>query len=80
VADDPKENPLGELRDLFRQVTRPVLDSFDHRLSDQVDKRVDERLTQTLETALADRLAVIERAVADLDRAVKALAAKLDED
>ena len=80
MADDPKENPLGELRDLFRQVTRPVLDSFDHRLSDQVDKRVDERLTQTLETALADRLAVIERAVADLDRAVKALAAKLDED
>ncbi len=63
----------GELRDLLRQFTQPVLDSIDHRLRGQIDKRVDDRVDEVLN----DRLAVLERAIADLDRSVKELREKL---
>jgi len=66
----------GDLRDLLKQFAQPVLDSLDTRLRDQIDGRVDTRV----DAILADRLAVLERAVADLDRAVRALQARVDED
>jgi predicted negative regulator of RcsB-dependent stress response len=74
VSDENPSSTMGELRDLVRQVTRPFVDSVDSKLKDQVDKRVDEKVEQLL----TDRLAVIERALADLDRAVKDVKKKLD--
>lgn len=84
MADDEATNESerasgSDLRDLLRQFAQPVIDSLDARLRDQVDKRVDERVDEEVEAALASRLAVIERAVADLDRAVRELSQRLDE-
>jgi hypothetical protein len=56
-------------------MTQPLVDSLDSRLSAQVDKRVDQRVDETLK----DRLSFIERAVADLDRAVHDLQDRLKE-
>jgi hypothetical protein len=78
-TNDASGKITNDLRDLFKQIAQPVLDSLDGRLRDQVDKRVDERVEETLDRLLADRMAVIERAVADLDRTVRELQAKLDE-
>ncbi len=66
----------GDLRDILKQFAQPVLDSLDTRLRDQIDTRVDARV----DAILSDRLAVLERAVADLDRAVRALQERLDRD
>jgi predicted negative regulator of RcsB-dependent stress response len=74
VSDEDPPSTMGELRDLVRHVTRPFVDTVDNKLKEQVDKRVDEKVEQLL----TDRLAVIERALADLDRAVKDLKKKLD--
>ncbi len=62
-----------DLRDRLKALAQPLVDSLDARLREQVDARVDERVEQ----AVADRLAVIERAIADLDRQVRALAERL---
>ena len=74
---------MHDLRDLLKQFAQPVLDNLDGRLRDQVDRRVDERVNDqvppAVDAALASRFAVLERAVADLDRAVRALQSKLDE-
>jgi hypothetical protein len=73
VGDDDTTNDSGgELRDLWRQFTRPIVDQVDTKLRSEIDKRVDDRVNEIL----ADRLAVFERALADLDRAVKELKAK----
>ncbi len=82
-TDEPSAKIAGDLRDLFKQFAQPVLESLDSRLREQVDKRVDDRVDENLgdkvDEILANRLAVLERAVADLDRAVRALQSKLDE-
>jgi ribosome-associated translation inhibitor RaiA len=53
-----------------------LVDSLDSRLSAQVDKRVDLRVDETMK----DRLSVIERAIADLDRAVHELQDRLKDE
>ena len=63
-----------ELRARLKQITQPLVDSLDSRLSAQVDKRVDQRVDETMK----DRLSVIERALADLDRTVHELQDQLD--
>jgi hypothetical protein len=67
------ENASADLRQRFKQLTQPLVDSLDARLRDEVDRRVDERV----ETILTNRLSVLERALADLDRAVRALEERL---
>jgi predicted transcriptional regulator len=62
-----------DLKARIKQITQPIVDSLDTRLSAQVDKRVDQRVEETMK----DRLAVLERAVADLDRTVHDLEARL---
>ena len=52
------------------------MDSLDSRLSAQVDKRVDQRVDETIERT---DLSVIERAIADLDRAVHELQDRLND-
>jgi hypothetical protein len=64
--DDTNANKSQDLKSRIKQMTQPLVDSLDARLSAQVDKRVDQRVDETLK----DRLSVIERAIADLDRAV----------
>lgn len=63
-----------DLKSRLKQFAQPIVDSLDSRLRDQVDSRVDERVEYTLSA----RLAVIERAIADLDRSVRELEARLN--
>ncbi len=71
--DDAEENKPHDLRDRLKAFAQPFVDSLDSKLRDQVDARVDQRVDATL----AARLAVIERAVADLDRSLKELEDRL---
>jgi hypothetical protein len=79
----PHTDPFGEkiqdLRGRLKNLTQPLVDSLDSRLRDQVDRRVDDkiddRVQQLVDEALTARLAVIERAIADIDRALKDLQA-----
>jgi hypothetical protein len=74
-TSDSQDNKATDLKARIKQITQPIVDSLDSRLSAQVDKRVDQRVADTMK----DRLAVIERAVADLDRTVHELEARLKE-
>jgi hypothetical protein len=73
-APDPGATKPQDLRDRFKQFAQPFVDSLDGKLRDQVDKRVDSRVDATL----SDRLSVIERAIADLDRSLKDLQERLE--
>jgi hypothetical protein len=69
-SDETNQDLLARLKHL----AQPLVDSLDSRLRDQIDRRVDERVDQSL----ASRLSVIERAIADLDRAIKELEKRLE--
>jgi len=88
-ADPPKESSdtsdafgekVQDLRNRLKHLTQPFVDSLDSRLRDQIDRRVDDRVDDRVQTlvdeALAARLSVIERAIADIDRALKELQKK----
>jgi hypothetical protein len=78
MSDTPTDDEGAKVQDLrarIKQITQPLVESLDARLSAQVDKRVDQRVDETFK----DRLSVIERAIADLDRAVHDLQHKLTE-
>jgi predicted negative regulator of RcsB-dependent stress response len=62
------DDTLEELKQRFRKLAQPLVDS--------VDARVDDHLEERIKAVVEPRLAVLERAIADLDRAVKALEAK----
>jgi hypothetical protein len=66
------EKPQDLLQRL-KTYTQPLVDSVDSKLRSQVDGRVD----QKVEEILKDRLAVLERAVADLARSVKEIEDRL---
>jgi hypothetical protein len=68
----------NDLRDILRNLAQPVIESWDARLRTQVDARVDESVDEKIDAAIQDRLAVLERAVADLDRQVNDLRDRLD--
>jgi hypothetical protein len=74
--DQPGHDQPFDLRERLKQLTQPLVDSLDARLRKQIDERVDERV----DASLTNRLAVLERAIADLDRAVKQLQDRLGED
>jgi hypothetical protein len=71
---------VQDLRNRLKSLTQPIVDSLDSRLRDQIDRRVDSRVDDRVQTlvdeALAARLSVIERAIADLDRTLKELQGK----
>ena len=62
-----------DLLQRLKTYTQPLVDSVDSKLRSQVDGRVD----QKVEEILKDRLAVLERAVADLARSVKEIEDRL---
>jgi hypothetical protein len=68
---------VQDLRNRLKNLTQPLVDSLDTRLRDQIDRRVDDRVDERVQTlvdeALTARLSVIERAIADIDRALKEL-------
>jgi predicted transcriptional regulator len=68
---------IQDLRNRLKHMTQPLVDSLDSRLRDQIDRRVDDRVDDRVQTlvdeALNARLSVIERAIADIDRALKEL-------
>jgi hypothetical protein len=74
--DDTSGFSAHDLKARLKQITQPIVDSLDSRLSAQVDKRVDLRVDETMK----DRLSVIERAIADLDRAVHELQDRLKDE
>jgi hypothetical protein len=71
---------VQDLRSRLKHLTQPFVDSVDSRLREQIDRRVDERVDDRVnalvDEALAARLSVIERAIADLDRGLKELEGK----
>jgi predicted transcriptional regulator len=83
-ASDDSSDAFGEkvqdLRNRLKHLTQPLVDSLDSRLRDQIDRRVDDRVDDRVQTlvdeALAARLSVIERAIADIDRTLKELQEK----
>ncbi|HXC18830.1 MAG TPA: hypothetical protein VNT80_02870 [Acidimicrobiales bacterium] len=88
-ADQPEESSetsdafgekVQDLRTRLKHLAQPFVDSLDTRLRDQIDRRVDDRVDDRVQTlvdeALAARLSVIERAIADIDRALKELQGK----
>jgi hypothetical protein len=83
-ATDHYSDAFGEkvqdLRNRLKHLTQPLVDSLDSRLRDQIDRRVDDRVDDRVQTlvdeALAARLSVIERAIADIDRTLKELQEK----
>jgi hypothetical protein len=75
VSDTHSSNEtVQDLLARLKHLAQPLVDSLDTRLRDQIDRRVDERVDESL----ASRLSVIERAIADLDRAVTELQARLE--
>jgi hypothetical protein len=79
-SNDAFGEKVQDLRNRLKHLTQPLVDSLDSRLRDQIDRRVDERVDDRVQTlvdeALAARLSVIERAIADIDRALKELQGK----
>ena len=73
-ATDTSGDKPQDLKSRLKQFAQPLVDSLDTRLRQQVDARVDQRV----DSALSARLAVIERAIADLDRAVRALEERIE--
>ena len=79
MSDTPEPGARArDLRDRLKQFAQPLVDTVDSRLREQIDQRVDQRVDERVDAALADRLAVLERAIADLDRAVRGLQARLE--
>jgi hypothetical protein len=79
-SSDAFGEKVQDLRSRLKHLTQPLVDSLDSRLRDQIDRRVDDRVDDRVQTlvdeALAARLSVIERAIADIDRALKELQGK----
>jgi predicted transcriptional regulator len=80
ASGDPTDafgEKVQDLRNRLKHLTQPLVDSLDSRLRDQIDRRVDDRVDDRVQTlvdeALTARLSVIERAIADIDRALKEL-------
>jgi hypothetical protein len=79
-SSDAFGEKVQDLRNRLKHLTQPLVDSLDSRLRDQIDRRVDDRVDDRVHTlvdeALAARLSVIERAIADIDRTLKELQGK----
>ena len=78
---EPGHDWSQDLKSRVKQFTQPIVDSLDTRLRDQVDRRVDQRvdeqMDEKIDAALKVRMAVMERAIADLDRALRQLEGRL---
>jgi hypothetical protein len=77
AVDDTETPPTPDFKERVKALAQPLVDSIDARVKKQIDAHVDDVLDERIAAAMADRLAVIERAIADLDRTVSELRAHL---
>jgi len=75
MSEETTSNEGNDFKSRFKAFAQPLVETLDSKLRAQVDARVDERVEQ----ALSARLAIFERAIADLDRTVKELEQRLSE-
>jgi hypothetical protein len=73
----PRDGDAFDLRGIVRQFTAPMIESLDARLREQVEAHADAMLDEKVDAAVSDRLATIERAIADLSRSLAALEQRL---
>jgi hypothetical protein len=66
-----------DLRAIVKQFTAPMIESLDARLREQVEAHTDALMDEKVDAAVSDRLATIERAIADLSRSITALEQRL---
>jgi hypothetical protein len=66
-----------DLRAIVKQFTSPMIESLDARLREQVEAHADALMDEKVDAAVSDRLATIERAIADLSRSITALELRL---
>jgi hypothetical protein len=66
-----------DLRAIVKQFTAPMIESLDARLREQVEAHADALMDEKVDAAVSDRLATIERAIADLSRSITALEQRL---
>lgn len=62
---EPSDAKANDLKDIFRQLTAPVVDSVDARIREYVAARV--------EVVVSERLAPLEASLAELQQAVENL-------
>ncbi len=62
---EPSDAKANDLKDIFRQLTAPVVDSVDARIREYVAARVEE--------VVSERLAPLEASLAELQQAVEHL-------
>jgi hypothetical protein len=72
-ATSGREGESFDLRGIVRQFTAPMIESLDARLREQVEAHADALLDEKVNAAVSDRLATIERAIADLSRSLEAI-------
>ena len=76
AADESNDEKPKDLRDFIKNLAAPVMETFDTKIKEHIDSRIEAQSAPDL-TA---RLTLLERAVADLDREVLELQRRLEED
>lgn len=76
-AGTGRDGESFDLRGIVRQFTAPMIESLDARLREQVEAHADALLDEKVNAAVSDRLATIERAIADLSRSLESLDRRL---
>ncbi|HEV3212210.1 MAG TPA: hypothetical protein VGZ03_02325 [Acidimicrobiales bacterium] len=77
AAGSARDGDSFDLRGIVRQFTAPMIESLDARLREQVEAHADALLDEKVDAAVSDRLATIERAIADLSRSLEGLERRL---
>jgi hypothetical protein len=77
AAGTARDGETFDLRGIVRQFTAPMIESLDARLREQVEAHADALLDEKVHAAVSDRLATIERAIADLSRTLDGLERRL---
>lgn len=66
---EESSSSLGDIKGILRQLVAPVIEQLDAKVSSHIDEQVDDHI----ESAVASRLAILDRAIGDLDRHLKEL-------
>jgi hypothetical protein len=75
-VDETDDEKPKDLREFIKNLAAPVMETFDSKIREHIDSRMEAQSSPDL----TDRLSLLERAVADLDRDVRELQRRLDED
>jgi len=78
AAGAGRDGDAFDLRGIVKQFTAPMIESLDARLREQVEAHADALLDEKVDAAVSDRLATIERAIADVSRSLAAVEQRLE--